>query len=70
MKTGYFGKRTISQVTIDAGDPGPSKTNLINFENGKVQAIAKKPNTFLRKYSTNYIKYGSTFVGTEETPLP
>lgn len=70
LKTGSFGKRTISQVTIDEGEPGPSNTNLINSEKGKVQANAKKPKTFFRKYSTDYIKYGFTFVGTEEEPLP
>lgn len=55
LKTGSFGKRTISKVASNEGQPGPSK---------------KKPKTFSRKYSADYIKYGFTFVGTEEEPLP
>jgi len=70
LKTGSFVKRSISQVTIEEGVPGPSNTKLVKSEKDEVQVNTKKPKTFFRKYSTDYIKYGFTFVGTEEEPLP
>lgn len=64
MNTESFGKRTISQVTIDEGELGPSNTNLMQSEKSEVLANAKKPKTLLRKYGTDYIKYGLTYIGT------
>lgn len=69
LNIGSCSKRTISQVASDPGEPGPSNRPSLSVQK-PAKANAKKQKTGFRKYSPDYLKYGFTFIGTEEEPVP